>query len=1006
MGEKLVVGPIRKGLRNDVTPFNIDNDSFPTLINAYQWRSRVKRKRGTALLGRLQRFFDSNNSTYGAITSFNLVAGAGNLITGFSLNTLSPNATIVPGSIIITVAGNTYTDTTEDGVLTGAPAGTGTIDYATGAITISGGGVNAVSGSFVYYPALPVMGLEDLILEKNRHPDCLAFDTVYSYQISSASPYAIDDVSFYKNPSTATYAGYIQKTNWTALHWNGQDYQQFWTTNYQGALWATNGVPTPFVTTNIGMQFKSITGVTIDAAGPPALATLTIAGHGLVVGDFVFINEVVGITGINFQTGYVVVVVDANNVQVEFPNATLGGAYSSGGIAQYLTNNSDSTKDCLRWYDGDPTNGSSTAPVLSTTKGWVNFCPPLSKASFSVAERRAAQWYLVGARMIVPFKDRLLFLGPVIQTSGSGSQLYLQDCIIYSQNGTPFYTASFTGEPEDATTVFNPILVPTDQTSSAAAFFEDQTGFGGFVLAGIDQRLNTSSSNEDILILGFDRAQIRLVYTGNDVLPFAFYSINSEYGSETTFSAINMDQGVITQGSRGFVMTSQNTCERIDLPIPDLVFQIRRSDNGAERMCSQRDFINEWIYFTYPADYTSKKFQNQTLFYNYRDDTWAVFRETYTTYGLFRPQSGFIWSTVGFTYSTWESWDVPWNAGISSLLEPIVIGGNQQGFVLTREGGTDEGISLYISAVTVSATVTTITSPEHNLNTGDFIVISGCLGTVGYYLNGKTFLVQDVDADNFTIDPPIDSSLTPFTYLGLGVIKRLYVPFIQTKQFPAAWDMARKTRMGPQQYLLTKTENSQMQLLIFLSQNGSSPYNSGPIVPDLSSINDGLIYSTVLYTCPESTNLGLTPANTNLQMPTAEAQAEIWHRINTSLLGDSVQLGFTISNEQMSSYTNISDAIAITGATQANPCVLACTGAFPAGSLITIASVVGMTQLNGNTYQVISSTTTHVTINVDSSGFSAYISGGTATRIANLNQTAEVELHGFIMDLQPSGLLA
>jgi len=37
----------------------------------------------------------------------------------------------------------------------------------------------------------------------------------------------------------------------------------------------------------------------------------------------------------------------------------------------------------------------------------------------------------------------------------------------------------------------------------------------------------------------------------------------------------------------------------------------------------------------------------------------------------------------------------------------------------------------------------------------------------------------------------------------------------------------------------------------------------------------------------------------NLQMPTASQQQQIWHRINTSLIGDTVQLGFTMSDEQM-----------------------------------------------------------------------------------------------------------
>ena len=56
MTSKLVVGPFnQKGLQTNVKPFNVDNTSFPTLVNAYQWRGQVKRKRGTSLLTRLRR---------------------------------------------------------------------------------------------------------------------------------------------------------------------------------------------------------------------------------------------------------------------------------------------------------------------------------------------------------------------------------------------------------------------------------------------------------------------------------------------------------------------------------------------------------------------------------------------------------------------------------------------------------------------------------------------------------------------------------------------------------------------------------------------------------------------------------------------------------------------------------------------------------------------------------------------------------------------------------------
>lgn len=910
MGEKIVVGPINRGLRNDRTAFVIDNDSFPTLINAYQWRGRIKRKRGTSLLGRLTRYFNSTSTSYSP-TSFTTLNndGMGNgiavLVNAFPI--LGQKGELIPGTVVLTDLndGQIYTDPGAAGILIGNLGGTGSITYALGVISITGAAGHNLTAVFLYYPTLPVMGLEDFTLTTNvQFPGTIGFDTRYSYNITTAFPYNIYDVSFYKNPPTDDYPGYVEKTVVTATSWNGQDYQQFWTVNYQGAFWATNGINVPFNVANVGMQYNTIKAIPGIVAGPPAFATITTGtNHGLVIGDFVFINEVVGVTGINFQTGYVTAVPAANQITIEFPNATLGGAYASGGIVQYLTNRSDTTKDCLRWYDGDPTNGSSTAPVLNGHLGWVNFAPPLSILNYSIADAPADQYYLVGARVIMPFKDRLLFFGPVIQTSSANSQLYLQDTVIWSQNGTPYYTASFTDTtsnyPLTPTNVegYVPILVPEDQTASPAAFFEDVTGYGGFLSAGTDQEITTVSSNEDVLITGFTRMQTRLVYSGNDIIPFNFFTINSELGSGSIFSAINTDKGVITKGSRGYVITSQVETRRIDVEIPDEVFETRLSNNGTERVASQRDYLNEWIYFTYPVNSINYKFPTQTLQYNYRDDSWAIFRESYTTYGTFRKQTGFTWATVGTVFPTWSVWNQPWNSGGSTLLQPDVIAGNQQGFILVRADGTGEGDSLFIQDIISS----TVTSPNHCLNTGDYIVISGAIGTVASAVNGKIFSIRVLTADTFVLNPPISSGLT---YIGGGVIKRMYVPFIQSKQFPVSWGMARKTRLGPQQYLLTTTDNGQVTLLIFLSQDADNAYNNleypyaVQIVPE-SSQNNTLIYNTILYTCPESTNLGLTPANTNLQMLTASAQSQIWHRMNTSLLGDTVQIGLTMNDAQM-----------------------------------------------------------------------------------------------------------
>lgn len=887
MVQKIVVGPINKGLKTDRLPFMIDNDSFPVLQNAYQWRARVKRKRGTTQLGQLQRYLGTTN-------------GAGSLTV-----TISPAP--AAGLSVFTVGTNIFTD----------PGGAFPITLLTngpGTATLSVGGVLTITGSnaatpVIFFPQLPVMGIEELNINPNVSPGTLAFDTKYSYNVSTLNPYAIDDVTFYKNQLTSlSLPGYVPKGTPTPFFWNGQDYQQFWTVNYEGALWATNGINIPFNISNIGMQYaNSLTNPALSANMwvSPTSMTFTITGNPLVVGDIVFANEFVGGSGLNFQSGYVTV--QGNTFTVVFPNATIANAVYTNGMIQYITNTAFPTVDCVRWYDGDPSNG-LIPPTYNTGKGWVNYMPPLSEFNYSIAELPLGQNYLVGARMIVPFKDRLLFFGPVVMTSKPGSQVYLQDAIIYTQNGTPYYNASYTNTPTatiDTPTsinnVFNPIIVPANQTATSPAMFEDQVGFGGNIYAGTTDAINSVGKNEDALIVGFSKFQTRVLATGNDVVPFEFFIVNSELGTSSAFSTVIMDQGVLARGSRGYTLTGQTGSTRFDVEVLDEVYEINLGNNGSERFTAQRDFMSEWVYFTYNSSQSMWRYPNQTLFYNYRDNSFAVFNESYTTYGPFIESSGKTWAQL--TTFTWGQWNTPWNFGDNTLFNPLVLGGNQQGYLMIRETeDTDEGPSLTVQNYAAGV----ITSPNHNLNFGDYITITGATGTNVNLLNGKVFTVNSPSANTFVIFP----MPTGVTYTGGGEIIRMYRPIIQTKQFPAGWDVSRKTRIGPQQYLLTKTPSGQITVELYLSQDNSTAYNAGPIPPSQNPINDSLIYSQTVWTCPESTNLGLTPFNTNLNMliepgstpgaPASSTSAQIWHRMNTSLIGDTIQLGFTLSQAQMS----------------------------------------------------------------------------------------------------------
>jgi Ubiquitin-activating enzyme E1 FCCH domain len=80
-------------------------------------------------------------------------------------------------------------------------------------------------------------------------------------------------------------------------------------------------------------------------------------------------------------------------------------------------------------------------------------------------------------------------------------------------------------------------------------------------------------------------------------------------------------------------------------------------------------------------------------------------------------------------------------------------------------------------------------------------------------------------------------------------------------------------------------------------------------------------------------------------------------------------------------YTN---SFTITGITQANPAVITATTTFAVGQTVEITNVAGMTQLNGNTYTVIANSGPTLSINVDSTSFSPYLSGGLVTSLQNV----------------------
>lgn len=224
--EPLYIKAMETGLVQSRQNFILPADAYPKLENAYVWRERIKRKKAYQLLGRLQRDLTTEslgNSPATATWTFVLYSTVTPAI-------ITPNPSIVPGSVVITDGTDTFTDQ-GDGTLERQDLDiTSTINYFTGSITLNRtiSTVDAFTVTFSYYPNLPVMGIrtrEESGLTRN---ETIFFDTVYAYNYNSTTALFEEFLG-----AGTTWTGNNSDFFWTTNYWVGTgNFKIFWATNY------------------------------------------------------------------------------------------------------------------------------------------------------------------------------------------------------------------------------------------------------------------------------------------------------------------------------------------------------------------------------------------------------------------------------------------------------------------------------------------------------------------------------------------------------------------------------------------------------------------------------------------------------------------------------------------------------------------------------------------------------------------------------------------------------
>jgi hypothetical protein len=219
-----------EGVNQLLDAFKIPDNAFTELFNCYAWRNRIVQRLEKLKLGRLERVVEAlslpvtlNTDTYGPEDILGI------------FRTEEPNAELRPGSVLITIDGNSFF--ADDGlgqlIHTGGPIdGVGSIDYITGEISLTFTAVVAaglsVEADYNYFPTLPVMGIVKREMPEINAEETIFFDQRYAYFFD----FGVDQFREYQPAGGTT--------------WSGTDYQFFYGTNYfrnvtgDSILWVSN----------------------------------------------------------------------------------------------------------------------------------------------------------------------------------------------------------------------------------------------------------------------------------------------------------------------------------------------------------------------------------------------------------------------------------------------------------------------------------------------------------------------------------------------------------------------------------------------------------------------------------------------------------------------------------------------------------------------------------------------------------------------------------------------
>lgn len=546
------------------------------------------------------------------------------------------------------------------------------------------------------------------------------------------------------------------------------------------------------------------------------------------------------------------------------------------------------------WYTP---NGSDWYPLNATSEMFGMGAANSSAFYFLPAYSGTPQTEYTGpfvqtCRIIIAWKNRLLLLNTIendnANHNGTGNATAYVNRCRFSFYGTPFARNAW----------YEPNQSDAD-TSSTAVEFNNIAAGGGFVDAATEEQIISAEFIKDRLIVYFERSTWELAYSGNEQQPFNWLKINTELGSQSTFSTVPFDQAILTIGNTGIHDCSGSNVKRIDNKIPEEIFEFQTKNNNTLRTVGIRDYVNELTYWTFVSDLESptQNYPNQILVYNYRNESWALNDDCFTFFGYFEQQTDTTWASSAPL--TWEQANGTWISGVKQANQRQILAGTPEGFIVRIAADISRNApSMQITNITFNADYTvTLNIINHNFTDSgsafgfpDYILVENVIADAATMvaINGKIFPVSIINGDlnNIKIG---DSAQQPLplsgTYAGGGTGTRVSNTQLLSKQFNPYADKDRNVYVQRVDFAVMKTQFGQLTIDYY------------PSATEVSMIAGGQATQSIMGT----SILETTPYDPSLY-PLEQYQQRLWHPVYLQSEGNCIQLAMYLSEQQMTNY--------------------------------------------------------------------------------------------------------